>query len=463
MTAKEDTTKVEETKPSHGFSALKLFKTSISGIKEKVIQKKFKKKKVEKIKSPTATKFEKTSLKNRLISTLITIVISIVVLAIVFYIGMLVVLYANTNLEQISSSKFKALNWDMSSRVHILLIGADEQENGYVFIDYLSLVIIDPTLNEVKIVNISTYFSPYPEEINLRSAYAFGNTSTEANGLSKLVTGVEYVSSTKVDGYVFVTKNGFEQLFSDMGKIDVIAPSDVLDYDLPDGVSIKKGGNEVKIKDLVYFAAADSAGFDDKHARQLSSTEALIEQFGVERILFRSDLAKFKELFEQNVKTNLTKMDMLKIFGFIKLDKNLKYRQGFNRWYPGYEVVGSVDERWLPVIESLDNDLGKVLVSNDAKIEQARIDILNSTSMSGLAGQRARWLENRGLRVTFDGNYPTQIEKTQIYLENPENYKNTLYEIKQTFRSDFDIVEKNFPGRSVGNIVIILGENELMQ
>ncbi|MBD3362120.1 hypothetical protein GF362_00185 [Candidatus Dojkabacteria bacterium] len=356
--------------------------------------------------------------------------------------------------------------WDLDSRLSLVFIGGDEQENGYVFIDFLALVQIDPVNREVVIFNINPLFTiDYWSDdkfVTIKNSLAIYKNNDENKGLEELIFGVQALTANKIDGYVFVTKEGFGEVFSSLGSIKLEAPSEVADSDLPADFIIQEGENKVKGYDLIYYLSADENGENDKMKRQVLALKSFLQEFDWFRFLFKIKANCSK--IEENVKTNLSLSEMLKLFYILNFQKEIDYKIGYSQSYPGYKVYTSAGEIWRPVYEDIDQDLQKIFTRNNVKLEQARVDILNSTDTAGLAKTRARWLNNRGIRVVLTGNYnEKEVPHTLIYVKQPEEYTNTLSEIASTFYGDVRILKRKYPGRSFGEIVIILGENELVK
>ncbi|MCA9386246.1 LytR C-terminal domain-containing protein, partial [Candidatus Dojkabacteria bacterium] len=352
--------------------------------------------------------------------------------------------------------------WDGVSRFSFVIYGLDEQENGYTFIDFAALVEISPLQNEVRIIDINTNFAPVyvSPDVNrtIRNTLVYFESRNESVEMSTLLFDMQQLTASSIDGYIMVSKEGFQEIFKDLGRVNLTAPSEVYDSDL-DGFMIERNSNIV-VEDFLKFMAADENGYNDKMARQVSGIQELTKEFSTLRFLI--GIQERFDNIENSVYTNISKNDLFRVFYFMKYRKNTTYRVGYIQSHPGYIVQTALGEVWRPVYETIDGDLVKVFINNDSKLEQATIDVLNSTRQAGLASSRARWLKNRGLRVVVVGNSQKELPITEIYVSEPEKFVYTLEEIKNTLYGEVEIIRQEYPDRSVGDIVVVLGEDEII-
>ncbi|MBP9758082.1 LCP family protein [Candidatus Dojkabacteria bacterium] len=347
----------------------------------------------------------------------------------------------------------------------LVILGIDEDRNiNTEFVDFLSLITIDDRTKEIKILNINTKYTWYIQKSNqyipFKSLLVFYKTFyPQENYIESFISAVEKLSSIRVDGYVVVTKNGLEELSPVISPVKVTAPSNLEDMDIP-GYTIKKGENNLKETDILKFVSADDNGDNDKLQRQLSTIQSLITNFEIHKLFINQQ--SIIEIVEKEMKTNLTGEDLLNLFIKLKLGQ-YKFKVGYTDSTTAIQIENELDERWYTVYNTLDKDIQKVYINEDVKMEQAKIDIFNATNLPGLARSRARGLSNKGLRVVLVGNTDKKFEKTTIYLNTEKDYSNTLNEIYNTLDSNaIEIKHEKYDGRSVGDIVVVLGNNEIV-
>lgn len=345
----------------------------------------------------------------------------------------------------------------------ILLMGVEKDANQNEFVDYLTILTIEHKQNEVRVLDINTKYSPYislqKQYVPFKSMLVFFKTYyPHENYIDMYIDYVERVFTVKIDGYFIVTKDSAKKLAESLNSVSISAPSQLEDQDLP-GYSIKKGNNNVHGADILKFVSADANGENDKLQRQLSTLQALINSYKITNLLLHQ--TSIIDELSTEVKSNLSGMDLIKMFILFKF-QSPDYRVGYTSADTAIRIENELDERWYTVYGTLDKDIQQVYGNEKIKMEQAKIDVFNSTSTSGLARTKARWLENRGLRVVLVGNTSEEFEKTTIYINTPGEYADTINEIYNTMdTNDIEIKNEKYNGRSVGDLVIIIGKDEV--
>ncbi len=344
----------------------------------------------------------------------------------------------------------------------LLLVGTDEDVSGRSFIDFISIIEFEFQRKEIRVLNLNPKFAPYfiseSENLTFKNLIATDESFEGLRGVDFLIDRVERFSAIRIDSYILISKEDFSEIFGDLGSIKIVSQSDVEDPDLSLDFSINKGENNVDMSSFIAFIAADSNGQNDKLARQLSAFESFVSQSKFFRLVYA--FVSKSEKVSESIKTNLTIYDFSKLWVWTRLSKPSMI-VGYIESHPVYVLDTGFGEIWRPVYENIDRDIVDVFTNKDAKIEQAKIDVLNGTDIGGLATSRGRWLENRGLRVVVTGNQVEKIGHNQLFVENTEEYKWTVYEIQEILRGDVEIKNQKYSGRSVGDLVLVLGENEV--
>ena len=84
---------------------------------------------------------------------------------------------------------------------------------------------------------------------------------------------------------------------------------------------------------------------------------------------------------------------------------------------------------------------------------------MNGSSIKGLAANRARWITNIGARVINVGNSYENEQKTKIYCDNPQMFIFTIKELQRIFDNKALLIKKDYSGRHVGDIIIVIGND----
>jgi hypothetical protein len=157
------------------------------------------------------------------------------------------------------------------------------------------------------------------------------------------------------------------------------------------------------------------------------------------------------------------------IMEVIDLSEEGAYRNGALE--SGYPVL-------LLNVNEFDNmleDHFQVLRSRTVEKEQAKIEVFNSSSVGGLAGNIGRHVTNNGLSLLRAGNSPVGIDTTTIFVTNLEKYGHSVNMVKAYLEralywsslvegeSVNDIDVRVVTGRpsflTTGDIVVVIGNN----
>jgi anionic cell wall polymer biosynthesis LytR-Cps2A-Psr (LCP) family protein len=393
------------------------------------------------------------------IKFILMLMFSIIIAIILLFLNILI--QFNKIAPENSIPQFEYNGWLDKGETNILLIGTDKMQTGEEFIDFLMLIQFDKKRNEMLALNINPKFSPYflseTNHIIFRNAFVVDQSINDLKGVELLIDRVEFFAGMRVDGYVLLSKQGFDEIFNSWPNLLIHSPSMVEDPDLD--FMIQRGENMINFSDFIDFVSAEVNGENDRQSRQLSAFNSFLTESNLFYFVF--NVNSTIQNINKNIRSNLTGEDFFEIAQFVRLNRNLTTKYGYIRSHPGYVLQTWYGEIWRPIYENIDQDIREVFTNQDAKIEQAKIDVLNGSGRSGLAASRSRWLENRGLRVVVTGNFPTQLETNTLFVEDIDEYKWTIFEIANTLRGNLEIVNERFPDRVVGDMVLILGENEV--
>lgn len=149
-----------------------------------------------------------------------------------------------------------------------------------------------------------------------------------------------------------------------------------------------------------------------------------------------------------------------------------------NEEYYKTDVLSSGTEIKRLVLSKFDNALKDhftLLRSRVVEKEQAKVEVYNASSISGLAGDIGRQIGNSGLNLVRTGNSPQDMAVTTIYVTKPEEFANSLElaeivtkrVLGRYYWEDGQLVKHNVEVRVVigrpeflttGDIIIVIGE-----
>jgi len=357
-------------------------------------------------------------------------------------------------------------NWLGDTKMTILLIGSDQTDLDHTFVDSLAIYSLDPIENKLSIFVVNpdlTIFQPsVGMEVNYRSI--FNDKEITGDKLKVLINSVESLLALKIDRYVLIDKSKLASFSQYLNPVKVNLSKAVQDADtanLPAGkyVSWGKGSQTVLSSDFLEFAASDSNGRDD----QLNRQQQLLEQITYNLVSFRTVFyfPKLLEELKKDVYTDLSKTELFFLVARITQIKSGDMLKGYTRsdFYTRVNTT-SFYPTFSPDLEVMDQDLNNIF--SDLRIfkEQAQVEILNASSVKGLASNRARWISNIGARVIKVGNsYEGSEVTTKIYCSTPDKFPYTITELDRIFNNKAELVKKEYPNRHLGDIVVVLGDN----
>jgi hypothetical protein len=220
-----------------------------------------------------------------------------------------------------------------------------------------------------------------------------------------------------------------------------------------------KGNVLLKGDDLLEFLASNDNGSDDQLNRQASIMKKLIMNiFNIQNLINIPQLCtSVKNGFFY---TDITKEEIYKMaFEFLQVkDSNVEY--GYTKAKSYYSVYAvSYYPVYSAIFSIVDNDIGSVFSDISIFKEQARIELLNGSSIKGLASNRARWVSNTGARIIKIGNSYESEKKTKIYCEDPSKFPKTISAIQRIFDGKAELINKDYYQRHIGDVIIVIGDD----
>lgn len=356
-------------------------------------------------------------------------------------------------------------NWQGNSKLTILLIGTDRVDAEHVFIDGLSIYSVDPQSAKATVFTINpdlkVYVSSLGKDVNFRTMLHDKNLSGDRLVIIK--NAVSALLAVKIDRYLLIDKADFNSLTQELSPIKVEITKDVKDLDtanLPGKRYVTWSASKDAVvwgNDYLPFLASDVNGRDDQLIRQENAlVDFPYQQFSVKSIL---NLPKILQKAQQVIYTDISKDEFVFLVNEIAKVKEADVKKGYTRSV-SYSKINSISfyPIYTPDLGQIDSDINNIFFDMSIFKEQAKVEILNSSSVKGLANNRARWIVNLGARVVKVGNGFSGSKITKIYCDTPEKYPNTIAELQRIFNSKAELIKTDFPNRHVGDIVIELGD-----
>ena len=363
--------------------------------------------------------------------------------------------FLSISLDKDEFDSFEVEEWDGYERFNIAMIGLDKKPNGYVFVDRIIVIHLNPENSRLGIFSINTKF-----EITLLNGtkntlkLAYNEGLIDRLALQNVMRGIENLIGITIPKYIVVDTNQVKNILGFIPQVIIDVDEDINDVDFP---PISKGAHRFGEQELYNYLASEVGGEDIKSEKIVHFFKSEVLELGNPLNIFL--LRGLFDEFLNNVSTNLTQIELLRIFWFARGLRDDQIRVAYTKEDTAIkdEVFQNV---WQPIYQSIDRDLKIIFENQSVKFEQAKIEVKNATDVKGLASKRGRLIENLGCRVIHISNTTIITDKNLIYVANPENYPETIKEILSTFRNEVIIIREDFPNRHIGDIVVVIG-NEI--
>ncbi len=400
----------------------------------------------------------------RTISYLIFVLLILVVAVPAFFLGNSFIkgFYGIEFHKEIGDNRVHETEWKEDRRINVLLIGLDRKQEDIAFVDYLTILVIDPQEKTAGIFNIDTNTTVYvpttKTRLALKKLYNAGNDHDKPQSLDLIVKGVEDLTASSIDRYLVVDEDGLGKIFTDFGSISVKSPSDFTEKDISTAngfFEIKKGENKLNDQNVVNFLSADEGGEDQRLKRQNDVLTQMV--LSLDKLDLLLNLPYVSDSVKENVKSDFTKAEFRSFLWQLRAVPSDKIRTGYTKQN---SLVVLNDEK-EPILERIDSDLSEVFFNIEVQKEQSRVEVLNGTSTAGIATKRARNIANTGAKVISVSNSRDLFDKTTIYTSDPQKYKNTIKEINNFFEEKPVLKEEDFPYRHTGDVVLVIGKDSI--
>lgn len=388
------------------------------------------------------------SIPNKISSKVLWFLLTFIVIGVVYFLYSGWVMYHKVGFDAKTT-------WDMESGQNILVMGMDEKPNGYSFVDSIILLSVDLQGERLGVFSVDPEmkFVANGVDTTLQKSINIDFGSNEPYG--NVVSGVEDILAIEVDKYVVLSEEDFLKMDKLVGEVPVTLERDISDPDFEYGdLSLSAGHYNLGNREVLGIISADENGIDERLAVQ-----SMVLQNYFDNLDSFSRLVNIWLNVEDlnNVDTNLSRKEAWKLFRFV-------YNLEIDQIVVGYTKQNSLvstDSGKDVILERLDKDLESIFLNPEILQEQARVEVLNGTNEVGLAGKYSRRLSNVGIRVVRSGNAINTSGQTILYVKDPEKYENTINFISSVFDDRLVVLQEDYKYRHIGEIVLIVGEDNI--
>ncbi|MBU1083218.1 LCP family protein [Patescibacteria group bacterium] len=275
-------------------------------------------------------------------------------------------------------------------------------------------------------------------QAKINSVYEIGKNEEDGNGGLQTAEVASEVLGLQMPYYFKIDFSGFEQLVDELGGVVVEVDKDLFDDKYP---TVSKGYETVDIKAgtytmdgamaLKYARSRQSTSDFDRAARQQTLIMAIRAKM-MELDMFKQP-AKALAIFEvlsSSIETNMNPLEIKRLIDLFKdFDPTKLTNKVFDDSAAGMLYAGKVDEMYVlrPVGDDFKviSDYVAKLITGEEEIvpgeeqvatEPLKIEVLNGTITTGLAGKIAAKLKGEGYSVVLVGNNAVRgFTKTIVY------------------------------------------------
>nr|AQS30630.1 hypothetical protein [uncultured bacterium]AQS31152.1 hypothetical protein [uncultured bacterium] len=231
--------------------------------------------------------------------------------------------------------------------------------------------------------------------------------------------------------YVKIDFDGFKQVVDELGGVTVEVKKDLFDTQYPDGnkgyatVDIKVGtytmDGEMALK---YARSRQSTSDFDRARRQQQILVALRDKAkDLDLLSSPTKLLDIAEIVKDHFSSNLTSSEMSRLlqllsdFDSTKITNKVFDDSATGGLYAtkvdGAFVLKPVDDDYTKLQNTVETILNQAAPSNDQPVEDAvttplKVEVLNGTNVTGLAGKTAEKVKTGGFNVVKTGNNVTK-------------------------------------------------------
>ncbi len=375
-------------------------------------------------------------------------------------------------------------SWDGTSRINVLLLGADSREWEANFgpprTDTMILLTLDPQSQTGGMLSL-------PRDIwleipgygygKINQAYFFGEADQIYGGGAGLAMDtVENFLDINIDYYVKIDFNAFVQIIDEIGGLKVDIPYAISVTPLAGHATPLQPGVQTLPGDLAlaYARARNTDGGDlDRAVRQQQVIMAIRDRL-LSFDLLPTLIQKSPILYQQissGVETNLTLKQAIQIGWMARNIPEDQIRReviSFDQVYystsPGgafilvpmmEEIYALRDEVFGGALTITPNALAGIDSQERMQAEEALVSILNGTTTPGLAAKTEVYLNEQGVAITEIGN-ATDLYNESILIDYTGN-PGTVDYISGLLRIPVQRIYHRFEPENSSDVTLILG------
>jgi LCP family protein required for cell wall assembly len=390
-------------------------------------------------------------------------------------------------IKHLTSTSEKSLAGENQDRINVLLTGVGGTgHDGAELTDTIILVSMKPSTQEVAMISIPRDMSiPWPGHgwIKINNINAYAESNKKGTGLYELNTSLESLFNIEIHYNVKIDFEGFVKIIDELGGLEIEVENTLDDYKYPisgeennpdyysrfEHLHIEKGTQTMDGSLALKYARSRHAqgieGSDFARAkRQQKIIEAIKNKVLSSHVYLRPGLiSKIINRVNENLETNFTISEIVKMWDLFKDIKaeninnyvlndapdNYLYATrntaGAYILVPktgNYQAIATLIQDIFEDTKNIQSEYSKKTFIEPKKTEpkkeklnieqNTKVEILNGTTINGLASETAEHLKSLNIIVTNIDNSPqANSNSTKIYDLSFGDKKNALKILKE--------------------------------
>jgi hypothetical protein len=344
----------------------------------------------------------------------------------------------NPLIENVSSHKILSVSTsDLEKTAYIFEKGDGEERRISEIFVFLSNRRKDLSL----LIHISgnLYFSGLEENfgspISISSLRYAGDFLQENRGVEYTLWQLNEILGFKVDNYIWFTPESYAVLEDVYGELNEVKAKYREGYIIEGESSVSDSFFKLHTLSTKYTALKTLLGI-----RQVATLDGKIYS----NFSFVNVLRKVNS-FKNTVKNTRTEIIDLGSFKYSSEDM--------------FELGGRIRSINITEYDKALRGYIAGMMDRNLEKERIRVEVYNASSLPGRAGVYARKILNNGCDVVRFGNAPENIERTQIYISNSDDFAKSLDIVSEVLLGKFEELSERPSFMTTGDIVILLGED----
>ncbi len=339
---------------------------------------------------------------------------------------------------------------------NIVFINFKQTDQQNKFAEYINLISFNKLTNDLKMVVVEPKLVVYYKNKPYTISTLYNNINeNEITKQDKFINIIKEVLGVRIDGYIFTDNDEYSNYiikknFS-LNLTENFKTSERF-YKIGDSISGEQLLEYLKLRDT-----------DEALESAVSRNTNFVTNMLQNNRTFFSSLSNFidSNLFTTTFKTNLDKYSALKFYNDIFFSSNLPIQTEYISLKDGYLQEIQTGKGLIVNQVDIENKVKNIFTDFEIVREQAKIEVLNGSSISGIANINKKIIANVGGNIVNSGNAPIEQSETTLYLIDvkSENFLNTITFIRSLYPKVV-IKEGGYKYNHLGNLILVLGDDD---